>query len=139
MQEEAKGEVERERRQWRKAASRARLRHAPPSTPQSCETSFTISSPLRCACADHRERTGLNVPRKEYNGWLAALLAGADQPARAPAAAEAVGDTAARAALLTVDEVARRGGARRLLALARRVGRSCASVRQRARRRGARD
>lgn len=81
VQEEAKGEVERERRQWRKAAAaREAARSAKHTATVRGFVNDLVTFALRCA--EHRERTGLNVPRKEYNGWLAALVAGADRPHR---------------------------------------------------------
>jgi hypothetical protein len=75
LQDEMQGEVERERRQWRKAqATRDAARAAKHTRSMRAVVHDLTTFALRVA--EYRARTGCNVPRKEYNGWLAAFIAG---------------------------------------------------------------
>jgi hypothetical protein len=69
------GEVERERREWRKAqAERAVARREKRTVLVHEFVQDLVSFALRIA--DFRERTDHLVPKKEYNDWLSLLVAG---------------------------------------------------------------
>ena len=74
MQEQNEGQVERQRRAWRKAQdARAKARRAKHEGAARTCVHDLVSLALRIA--DYRQRTDLPVPKKEFHDWVALFVA----------------------------------------------------------------